>query len=524
VSGRLASVAVSLAGLTLASRVLGFGRSVVFSKTVGATCLGDAYNAANALPNVLFEITAGGVLAGVVIPVVARHVGAGRQSQASETTSALMTWTVLVLTVPGVLALLGAGLYAQAFASPVCADSGTAIAAFLVMFVPQIWLYGLAVVSAGVLQAHDRFFAAALAPLLSSVVVIGAYLLFAALAVGAGVAASEGASFAPGLRALGWGTTAGVLVLALATLLPLRSLGLRLRPRLRFASGDRTVIAGMAAAGAAGVIVQQLSVLVINHSAQGSGSDGALTRFTWANAIYLLPYAVLAAPLLQLAFPRLSAAAEQGVDDLRRVVSEVTPPIVLLACLGAALLAGTAVPMARVFVLGPGNGATGQLAGPIAAFAPAVVGFALLGLATRTLLAEHRSREAGITTVVGWTAVIVGALLRRDVTWLAGSVSVGLAIGAAAGWVLVGRVSGTSLRGPLVRPLLVGLLAAAVAVAAAWWPARLAADAGLLVAVAVGVGVAALGAMIFLVVVRIVRPALFASLLALRHRTEGTRA
>jgi hypothetical protein len=30
--------------------------------------------------------------------------------------------------------------------------------------------------------------------------------------------------------------------------------------------------------------------------------------------------------------------------------------------------------------------------------------------------------------------------------------------------------------------------------------------------------------MIFLVVVRIVRPALFASLLALRHRTEGTRA
>ena len=79
VKAGLGSVALSLAGLTLAARILGFGRSLVFSKTVGDTCLGDVYNAANSLPNVLFEIVAGGVLAGVVIPVVARHVGGGRQ-------------------------------------------------------------------------------------------------------------------------------------------------------------------------------------------------------------------------------------------------------------------------------------------------------------------------------------------------------------------------------------------------------------------------------------------------------------
>ena len=75
VKAGLGSVALSVAGLTLAARILGFGRSLVFSKTVGDTCLGDVYNAANSLPNVLFEIVAGGVLAGVVIPVVARHVG-----------------------------------------------------------------------------------------------------------------------------------------------------------------------------------------------------------------------------------------------------------------------------------------------------------------------------------------------------------------------------------------------------------------------------------------------------------------
>ena len=71
---RRGSVLLGVGGLTLAARAVGFGRSLVFSKTVGDTCLGDVYNAANALPNVLFEVAAGGVLAGVVVPVVARHV------------------------------------------------------------------------------------------------------------------------------------------------------------------------------------------------------------------------------------------------------------------------------------------------------------------------------------------------------------------------------------------------------------------------------------------------------------------
>jgi putative peptidoglycan lipid II flippase len=47
----------------------------------------------------------------------------------------------------------------------------------LLVFLPQVVLYGVAVVLTGVLQAHRRFLGPALAPLLSSVVVISAYLL-----------------------------------------------------------------------------------------------------------------------------------------------------------------------------------------------------------------------------------------------------------------------------------------------------------------------------------------------------------
>lgn len=513
----LAAAALSVAGLTLAGRILGFGRSLVFSQAVGATCLGDAYNAANSLPNVLFEIVAGGVLAGVVIPVVGRHLAGGRQESVHRTVSALLTWTVLLLTVPSLLVLVGAGIYARAFAVTGCPDSSTALAALLVSFVPQIWLYGLAVVSAGVLQAHRRFIAAALAPLLSSLVVIAAYTGFGLLVAARGHDAGSALLFRPGLWVLGWGTTAGVLVLALTTLVPLRRLGLVLRPRLRFAAGDAPVIRNIALAGAAGLVLQQISVVVIIYLARGTGVPGDLTRFTWANAIYLLPYAVLAAPLLQVAFPRLSAAAEAGPAQVRDTLTEIVPVVTLAGCLGAALLAATAVPVARVFVLGPGRVATAELAGPIAAFAPAVVGFAVLGLASRCLLAQHRARAAGLATAAGWGSVIAAALLvgwlGSGITALAGSVSFGLVVGAVVGWVSVLR-SVELPAGALIRPGLAGLGCAAIAIGAAWWPAGRLAHVGLPTALLGGLAVALGTTGVFLAALRLIAPAQLAALAA----------
>jgi putative peptidoglycan lipid II flippase len=498
---RFGSVVLGVAGITLASRVVGFGRWLVFSKTVGDTCLGDVYNAANTLPNVLFEIVAGGVLAGVVIPVVARHVGAERRAEAGQTVSALLTWTVIILTPAAIAAVLGADIYASAFAKPSCAGSAEILAALLIMFVPQVWLYGLAVVSAGVLQAHSRFLASALAPLLSSVVVITSYLIFVAVA---DPEAINDLSRLTGsaLSILGWGTTLGVLTLGLTTVIPMAQLGQQLRPRLRFAAGDRAIIAKIAGAGIAGLVLQQLSLLVINWSAQQTGDQGALTRFTWANAIYLLPYAVMVAPLLQLIFPRLTTAAQEGAGAVAAVLGDIGPQVVMLASRGAALLAATAVPVARVFVLGPGSGDTTALAWPITAFAPAVIGFGLLGLCSRTLLAQHRARAAGAVLITAWGVVIVAVLGLRlivpaawQVPALAGSVSFGMCAGAAVGAVLARPMSW------LGSSVFVGLVAAAAAGGLTAWPASLFRDSGLITAGAAAFAAAAGCLLIFLGVV-----------------------
>jgi putative peptidoglycan lipid II flippase len=496
---------------------LGFGRSVVFSKTVGDTCLGDTYNAANALPNVLFEIVAGGVLAGVVIPVVARHVGAGRQEYASRTASALITWTLLVLTPAGLAVFAGAQLFAAAFAKADCAGSADTLAVLVAMFAPQVWFYGLAVVSAGVLQAHHRFLAAAAAPLLSSVVVILAYLGYAALSA---PSANDDPTqlTAQALAALGWGTTLGVLALAACTLVPLARLGLGLRPRLRFADGDRSVIITIAAAGIAGLVLQQLSVLLINWSAQQTGDQGALTRFTWANAIYLLPYAVLAAPLLQLTFPRLATAAELGRADVARVLAETGPAT------GAALLVATAVPVARVFVLGPGSGRTEALAWPIVGFAPAVVGFTLLGLASRTLLAQHYGKASGAANASAWAAVIITVAVARlvvPVAWLvpalAWSVSLGMVVGAVVGWLLLRRTGMAGIG--LTKPMLVGLGAGVLAGGVGAASSLPLAEAGIVAAVLGACAVALLCVLVFTAMLRLLAPSVLAQIWALRRRT-----
>ena len=81
----------------------------------------------------------------------------------------------------------------------------------LVVFAPQIALYGFAVVLYGVLQAHRRFIGPALAPLVSSLVVIGAYLAYVPLGHGR----QEDLARLPRSAELmlSAGTTAGVLVL-----------------------------------------------------------------------------------------------------------------------------------------------------------------------------------------------------------------------------------------------------------------------------------------------------------------------
>jgi putative peptidoglycan lipid II flippase len=261
-------------------------RVAVLSRTLGTSCVGDVYTVANAVPNVVFELVAGGALAALVVPVLAGPVAAGDRATASRTASALLTWTVAVLVPVALAGALAAPLLARALLgdAPACARAVEVGARMLVVLLPQVVLYGLAVVLAGVLQAHRRFLGPALAPLLSSLVVVAAYLLYAA---------RGGAQDLTGLTrdqelVLSVGTTLGVAVLALSLLVPLRSCGLRLRPVWSFPPGVAARARALAAGGVAGLAAQQLALVVALRLAAG-GQEGSVVVLTVATALFLLP-------------------------------------------------------------------------------------------------------------------------------------------------------------------------------------------------------------------------------------------
>src|SRR5690242_2335211 len=57
---------------TLASRATGFLRNAALVYVLGVGLVGDAYNAANVLPNMVYELLLGGVLSSVFVPLIVK--------------------------------------------------------------------------------------------------------------------------------------------------------------------------------------------------------------------------------------------------------------------------------------------------------------------------------------------------------------------------------------------------------------------------------------------------------------------
>src|SRR5688572_4862185 len=171
--------------VTGAARITGFARYIVLGLAVGTTYLGNTYETANWVPNIVFELVAGGMLSAIFVPTFVRELEHGRE-RGDEIASALAN-TFLLLSVPVVIVGAFAArpimlLMTAAVDDPVIRAAQVETGSwFLYVFLPQIPVYVFAMVSTGILHAHRRFFAPAAAPLWSSLVVIAAYLTFGAL-------------------------------------------------------------------------------------------------------------------------------------------------------------------------------------------------------------------------------------------------------------------------------------------------------------------------------------------------------
>ena len=475
-SGRqIAGAAALIAVLTVVARLAGFGRTMVFAWAVGDNDLGDIYLAANLIPNIVFEIVAGGALASLVVPLLAGAVAAGDRAAVARTTSALLTWALTLLVPLAAVTALAARPIVTVLAGGAEPAQVTAGARMLQVFAPQLPLYGLGIVLTGVLQAHRRFAWPVLAPLLSSVTVAAAYVTF----VGVDGRGTDIAGLTTGgLLVLAVGTTLGVVVLAGCLVPPVARLGIRVRVSWRFEAGQRRRAGALAGAGAVTVAAQQLALLVVLWRGL-AGPDGSWVLFTLAQTIFLLPWAVLAVPVATAAYPGLAEAAAAGDHPrYRATLAATTRAVLLLSLLGTAAVAALSVPVATLLaVLMPSAGldAVDRLAAGIAGFAPGLVGYGLFAVLSRALYARGDTRAAALAAAAGWAAVALSAVAlsaalpgSARVLALTGANAVGMTVLGAALLLAVARSAGRGAVAGVARAGLVAVLAAAVAAAAGW--------------------------------------------------------
>jgi putative peptidoglycan lipid II flippase len=465
--------AATIAALTILARLLGLVRTVVFAKTVGATCLGTAYVTANTVPNIIYDVVLGGALTGIMVPVLARPAvtaatDPAARAEVTQTSSALLTWTTVILVPVSVAVAVAAGPLASLL-NPVnhrdhCAQ-GPLVAVtgnMLAIFAPQILLYGLAVVLYGILQAHRRFTSPALAPVISSLVVIAAYLVFVPL--GRNDAGNLAALPASAELVLSVGTTAGVAALALTALRPAWRLRLRVRPTLRFPAGVASRARGLAVFGVAALLAQDLSQLIVIVLANGHGTSAAIVLYQYGWQAFEAAYAVLAVSIAISAFPTLSV--REGAEFDNTAASSVRA-VLLMSFLGTAVVLAVALPAAHF--LAATDSQVFELAVGLALFAPGLAGYGLVASLSRVLLALGRARPAAIAVAAGWLVVIVADVIL--VTVAPGSLVVPmLALGNTVGLTVAGLALVVAVRRARGRIALAGAamvagsgLAAAVA-------------------------------------------------------------
>ncbi|MBB4016020.1 putative peptidoglycan lipid II flippase [Chelatococcus caeni] len=414
---------LSVGGFTLLSRLTGFARDVVFAAVMGAGLVADAFFVALRLPNHFRAIFGEGAFNAAFIPAYARILttdGAEAARRFADRVFSLLTLVQLAL-LAAALALMPQfiDLMAPGFRDEPAKFELTVTLTRITF--PYLLFIALVTLVSGVLNAADRFAAAAGAPILlnlSLIVAMGLAFLFPT----AGHAAA-------------WGVAAaGVLELALVCWDAKRA---GLAPRFAVPRFDADMVAffkvlGPAVIGSAGVQIAMFADTIIAAMLP----TGAISSLYYADRLYQLPVGVVGIAAGTVLLPEMSrriaggdVAGAHGAQNRAAIFT-----LVLAAPCAVAFLAVPDLIMQALFGRGAFTAEDAAAAGAVlAAYATGLPAVVLI----RSAVASFYSRADTTTPVIAsLSAVAVNVALKF---LLVGSMAApGLALATAVGaWVNV---------------------------------------------------------------------------------------
>jgi len=298
---------------TALSRITGFLRYASLAYVLGLTLrfgetnLPSTYSLANSMPNMVYDLVMGGIIASLFIPVFVEYLSTRDREEAWYVASSVTNISLIVLGLITILGIIGSPLIIRlmtAFGSYSAGDVTTQVVRdqasfFLRFFMPQIIFYGLSAILGGLLNSHRHFTAPAFAPIANNLVVIGTVIVFYLL---------------PGPRdntthlvVLGLGTTLGVVAQALVQVPMLWRIGVRYSPVLDLKHPAIRKIGRLAIPLFAYILLWQVGTWFV--FALAIQVDGGVPSYQYAQMFFQLPYGIFAVSIITAIFPAMSEHA-----------------------------------------------------------------------------------------------------------------------------------------------------------------------------------------------------------------------
>jgi murein biosynthesis integral membrane protein MurJ len=295
-----------VAAWTIVSRVTGLIRFAVVGAVLGPTFFGNTYQFTNSLPNlVYYGFLAGSLFSGLLVPALVRHIDTGDRL-ASERVAGGFLGVTLVALLPGVPLAVFFGPLALKVAALGGSQAVTGAEVHLgrlliLMFVPQVFCYGVVGTSTAVMNSRRRFALAAGAPAVENV---GTIIVLLAAAVIYGT--SRGLANVPAgeVLLLGLGSTGAVVLHAATQWWGARRAGVVLVPRPGWRDPEVRAVVRRAvpALGQTGLYaLQTLTLLTVANR-----EPGGVVAFQIALNFYFLASTLATTAVSLSLLPRLS--------------------------------------------------------------------------------------------------------------------------------------------------------------------------------------------------------------------------
>jgi putative peptidoglycan lipid II flippase len=397
----------------ICSNLIGLVRSMIIANAYGTSPELEAFNAANRVGELLFNLMAGGALASAFVPTFTGLLVKEQREAAWKLAGSIANLLFVILTAASLLAMFFAPwIVDHALAKGFSPEMRQLTVQILRVLLPSVIIFGISGLVMGILNSHQKFLIPALTPSMYSVgIILGVLLLRSRI----------------GIFGLAWGAIIGAilhLLLQLPALFSLKgnysltfglknplvsNVGWLMLPRL-FGAGivqlnfwmNTLLCTFQGAATLGNSWVDRLLALWLNNLAIPF-NQGSLNGLTYSFALMLMPQAVIAQSIAIASMPTFAAQVSlDQFDDFRHSLASSLRAVLMLSVPASIGLVMLRIPIVALLYQ-RGNfstESTALVAWPLLWYAAGLVGHSLVEVLSRAFYALHNTK----------TPVIIGAL------------------------------------------------------------------------------------------------------------------